>query len=88
MYIGGWAFSYGRGTPVVHALARGGAGLGVCFYRGTSLIRNRTHVGLYSRTIYGRTAVLGGGHFLMSEVPLYLVGRDDSGHPTRDCVPS
>jgi len=41
-------------------------------YRGTSLIRNRTPLGSYSRTM---PRVLwwsyGGGHFLMSEVPLY-----------------
>ena len=39
-------------------------------YRGTSLIRNRTHLGPYSHA-QGRTTFLGGWRFLMSEVPLY-----------------
>jgi hypothetical protein len=40
-------------------------------YRGTSLIRNRSPLGPYSRTIPRVIVVLGGGQFLMSEVPLY-----------------
>jgi len=36
-------------------------------YKGTSLIRKRTFLGPYSRP---KPVVLGGGRFLMSEVPL------------------
>ena len=41
-------------------------------YRGTSLIRNTPLLGTYSRTIQGPMVVLGGGLFLMSEVPLHV----------------
>ena len=37
-------------------------------YRSTSLVKKRLPLGPYSA--YGPTAVLGRGHFLMSEVPL------------------
>jgi len=40
-------------------------------HRGTSLIRNRTHLGPYSRPMpRALWWSLGGGRFLMSEVPL------------------
>ena len=55
---------YERGTPVPSQLFPRG-------YRVTSPTRNRTTLGPYSRTMSGPTAVLGGGYFLMSEVPLY-----------------
>jgi len=43
-------------------------------YRGTSLIRNRLLPGPYSRAMPRRLRWShGGGHFLMSEVPLYTV---------------
>ena len=45
-------------------------------YMGTSLIRNIAPIGLYSRTIpRALWWVLGGGPFLMSEVPLYSTVR-------------
>ena len=46
------------------------------FYRGTSLIRNSAFLGPYSRTMH-RVGwwVLGGRHFLMSEVPPYGGGE-------------
>ena len=43
-------------------------------YRGTSLIRNSALQGPYSRTMHRALWwVLGGGRFLMSEVPLYVL---------------
>ena len=41
-----------------------------CGYRGTSLIRKRPLLGPYGRTM--PVVVLGGGRFLMSEVPLHI----------------
>ena len=44
--------------------------------RGTSLIRNSAFLGPYSRTMHRALWwVLGGGRFLMSEVPLYHPGN-------------
>ena len=67
--IGGWAFSYGRGTPVPKWNAarptRGLAGA-------TSRIRKRPPLGPYSRPMH---SPLGGGHFLMSENTVLLALR-------------
>ena len=41
-------------------------------YRGTSLIRNNPPAGPYSWPMH--MVVIGGGRFLMNEVPLYLRG--------------
>ena len=49
-------------------------------YRDTSLIRKRTPLGTYSRLL---PRVLGGGSFLMSEVPLY--GRTHESFWTVTC---
>ena len=40
-------------------------------YRGTSLIRNAHLLGPYRRNAQGHMVFLGGGVFLISEVPLY-----------------
>ena len=43
-------------------------------YRGTSLIRNSALLGPYSRTMHRVLWwVLEGGHFLMRELPLYIL---------------
>jgi len=42
--------------------------VGVLHYKGTLLIRSRSPLGPYSRAI---PRALGGGRFVMSEVPLY-----------------
>jgi len=54
----------------LHTLKQGGRGScggSSTNYRGTSLIRNRAPLGPYSRTM---PRAIGGGRFLMSEVPL------------------
>ena len=43
---------------------------GVLLYTGTSLTRNRTHLGPYSRPVPRALKCLGGVRFLMSEVPV------------------
>ena len=48
-------------------------------YRGISLIRNTPLLGPCGRTIQGPMVVLGGGLFLMSEVPLYWAGAGMTG---------
>ena len=55
----------------------------------SSLFRNSPPLGPYSWTM---PRILGGsqrdGRFPIGRgTPVLLVGRDDSGHPTRDCIP-
>ena len=61
----------GSGPRVRERRPRGGAGE----YMGTSLIRNRHPLGPYGRIMpRALRGSWGGGHFLMSEVPLYGLG--------------
>ena len=49
--LGGWAFSYERGTPVRRPMRSNRSNFAHITYRGTSLTRKRLPVGPYSRTV-------------------------------------
>ena len=53
-------------------------------YRGTLLITNRDPLGPCDRTMF---VALGGGHFLMREVPLYRPGWDSAQETTGYVLP-
>ena len=73
--LGGWVFSYGRGTPVVKLVVRSrqvsGCG-GIASRLQEYLANNKTTPSRTLQYAYalGPMAVLGGMRFLMSDVPL------------------